>query len=203
MNIFLLIALLSFMDVDTADEIIVSKDMSRAQRRHNTAVAVAKKRSRKTCRKGSGNWGFDPWWNNLDEEGKCEKPRLGNNQSGNKQHNQQRHRWDTYVYSHKRNTYKEVYESPEVELRKYFDKVDARAEKRDEFTDEEIERLWDNLSGEAERKEKEEHNKLVKAREKAEKELNKFKEEHKEVIEKYFELARAFNDACDAEYYSW
>lgn len=130
MNIFMLIALLSFMDVDTADEVIISKDMSRAQRRHNTQVAIAKKKAKKTCRKGSGNYGFDPWWNSLDEQGNCEKPCLSNNKSGNVQHKAQQHRWDTYTYSSKKNTWKKMYDAPDVEHRKYFDKVDTFEEER-------------------------------------------------------------------------
>ena len=201
MNIFLLVVILSLMDIDTADEILASKDMTRAQRRHNTAVAIAKKKAKKTCRKGSGNWCPQPWWNVLDEEGNTEKPHLGKKQSGNKQHKAQQHRWDTYTYSSKRNTWKKEYDAFEIERRNLFDKVDVIEERKDVFSDEDISSMWDSLTGEEERIHKEKFEALLKERDKAKELVEKFEEENKETLEKFFDLRDKLNNLEEAVYF--
>ena len=200
MNIFILIALLSFLDSDTADEFCCAKDMTRAQRRHNTAVAIAKKKAKKTCRKGSGGWCPQPWWNEF-KEGTAEKPRLGKKQTGNKQHKSQQHRWDTYTYSHKKNTWKKEYDARNIENRNLFDRLDALEEKRDVISDEELELMWDELTGKAEREKREEYETLVKKAAGAKEQFEKFENENREVIDRFFELRAIANTLESAVYF--
>lgn len=198
MNIFILITLLSFTDTGTADAIISTKDMSRAIRRHNTYVAINRKKAKKTCRKGSGNWCPQPWWNEVDENGEYKKPALGGNKSGNTQHKSQQHRWDTYTYSSKKNTWKKVYDSREIELANKFEKIDARAERMDKLSDEQIEELWNERTDDDIRNRRD---KLIEDRSKLIKERDEIREKYGDILNRYGELNYRIADLDSEIYY--
>lgn len=169
-----------------------------AQKRKDDFRVIARKRAAHTCHKGSGNWNPRPWWDKADEDGIYRKPRLGAKHSGNVQHGPQLHRWSKYAPSSKKNTWKKAYDSREIEKINKFAKIDARAERMDRFSDDEIEDLWNERTGNGIR---DRRNELIGKRAELIKERDEIREKYGDILDRYGELNYGISDLDSEIYY--